>query len=266
MSRLSELLAEDDVLSGVDKLTAGVKAGFQSAKDLQKKKEDELEAAKDKVKAAHQKAATQSIGRLKDDIDDFVSAFFTAFPKMQDDNVTSLLVKYPTLDAAKVAYKAFLGIGNRLEALRNGFNVSIGKKRVQKDTVRRWQRAATDYVKSKKSDPNFNQFVRNEARFFKRLVTVRDDFQLDDAKFKELLAMKINQTDPTRIIDAGEYVNQVLMMASIAFLNHAKIILAVGENLSDEKAEAEKTARAAGQETPDSNVKESFSHMKALLK
>lgn len=272
---------DDGILSGAEKLVAQAKKGFDKAKQKHKERENDLKQAETAAKQAkdeaekkikdakkraddakkyaekeakeaaasaeeeHKLKSAESMAALKDDLDDFVDAFFTTFPFKDEEAVEKIMEKYPTLEAAKEAFLAFKGFSTRIEELRKGFNSSLVKrKKLSAEAVRKHAAAARMYADGEKNfDADFISFVKREAKFFKNLVRVTDDFKLDDEQFKELMALKMNQTDPARIGDAARYLNILFVYASARFLKHAQVIGVVGKNLLDSKQAADREAR-----------------------
>ena len=278
MRLLAELLAleaDDGILSGVEKLADTAKKAHDRAKGEHKKKEADLKQAaraaeqakkeakkhdEDAKKYAQQEAekaakeaetehklkSAESMQSLKDDLEDYIEKFFSSFPLKDDDDVQAIMEKYPTLEAAKEAFNSFMGIGKRLKELRDGFNKSIIKaKKMRGEAVNRIDRTAKMHVGAgaKSLPTDVIRFVKGESKFFKRLVQVTDDFKLDDAQFKELMGLKINQTDPVNVPKAAEYLNILFLYAAEQFERHAGIIRVAGKNLHDAGQAAEREAR-----------------------
>lgn len=249
MKLLAELLSLDeepkDMFAGVDGLVSAAQSGYNKAKETHEKKKSDAEAA--------QKQADENVKiNLKDDLNDFVDSFFAKFPLRDDAAVAELLKKYPTLESAKEAFKAFKATAERIDQLRSGFNLSLIKSRkIGKDVIVRYQREAKAHVGPpvKPFNREFIRFVKQESKFFKRLIQVDDDFKLDDAQFKEMLALKVKQTDPARIPDVAQYLNILFMYATSRLMTHTETIRQVGKSLNDEKLDKERAARDAARNT-----------------
>ena len=93
--------------------------------------------------------------------------------------------------------------------------------------------------------PALIKFVRSEAKFFKRLLKVDDDFRLDAEEFKSLLGLKIKQTDASRVSDAAQALNMLFIYAADEFSSHARVIAAAGRTMDDETTATKRKTRDA---------------------
>ena len=274
MKLLAELILlekgdDGGILSGVEKLVSSAKQGYKDAaarlKDKQSaRKEAESEAEnlrKDAAKSAlqakkngdkedleamkaagaqHTLTTAEAISQLKGEIETFVKDFFDKFPFYGGPGgAEDILTKYQTREAALAAFKAFKGLSDRVDQLRKGFNTSLAASgKVTQDQTRRYEARGNEFIgpSAKPLPKDFVNFVKSESKFFKRLIQVNDDFNLDDISFKELMQLKIKQTDPTRVPDAAEYLNMLLLYTADEFRGHAKTIAEVGRTMDSKPA------------------------------
>ncbi|WP_407307858.1 hypothetical protein [Acinetobacter sp.] len=176
---------------------------------------------------------------LADDMNHWLTDFFTKFPNINGSGGSAdMLTRYPTKksrDAAEAAYRA---LSKRVDELRIGFNNSLIKANlVTRDKIKKYDQQAKAQMGANPRPPAgaLIKFVRTEARFFQRLIRIKDNAKLNDGDFKELLAMRIKATAPDRNGDAAQACN-ILFGYMMARLNdHAEVIDKASRE-ADEKA------------------------------
>lgn len=232
---------------------AAEKAAEKAVKDEKKiadKSEKEAEAAAKASAAEHKLKTAETISELRKDIDTFVSDFFDRFPFYGGaGGAEDILDKYQTREAALEAFKVFKGLSDRLTQLLKGFNASlVSHNKVKADQVKRYTQQANRLIAAS-GNPAIPQalikFVRAEAKFFKRLIKIDDDFKLDADDFRDLLTMKINQTDAARVPDAAQALNLLFTYMADEFRGHARVIADVGRTMDDENTATKRTTRDA---------------------
>ena len=90
-----------------------------------------------------------------------------------------------------------------------------------------------------KKEPNQRtiQFARQEAAFFKRLVQVDNEFEVDNQNFSSLLNSKMRITSPERKAEAVKELNQLLSYMRGAIYEYAKDIADKAAELPDDQPE-----------------------------
>jgi len=227
---------------------AAAKKAVDAEKKIQGKAEKEAEASAKAAGAEHKAKSAEAISTLKKDLETFVGDFFDRFPSGANEHESAnFMAKYPTREAALAAFKAFRDISKRLDQLLAAMNKALrDRNKITAEQLSKYQDLA-DLAKAGKLQVSRNliQFARDEAKFFKRLLTITDDNKLHDDDFKQLLALKMNQTNPARIPDAAEALNR-LLGSMIAKLNaRAKAIADIGRTLDDENVTTKKATRDA---------------------
>ena len=266
---------DEDITSGVKKLAGAAKAGYDDAKKRRKdaeaeakskqaeaeKKAKEAVNAENKIKKAaeaeakkaaksaaadHKVKSAEGLSNLRKDLEDFTTQFFERFPYDIDQGQhEKFLSMYPTREVALTSFKAFRDFAKRLDQLLNAMNKALlDRGKITKEQASDYHNLAED-AKDGKVAPSkaLIQFARGEAKFFKRLITVTDDFKLDDADFKQLLALKMNQTNAERVPDAAEALNRLLGFMIGKLNARARIIADIGRTLDDEKTTTAKATR-----------------------
>lgn len=225
---------------------AAAKKAVNAEKKVKVKAEREAEVSAKAAAAEHKAKSAESIGNLKKDLEDFVGEFFDQFPVGADKNDAEIfLQKYPTREAAVIAFKAFRNISKRLEQLLTAMNRSLNDRGKITTAHHTKFGELADLAKDGKltiSRPLI-QFARSEAKFFKRLLTITDNNKLYDEDFKQLLALKMNQTNPVKVPDAAEALNRLLGVMVNKLNARAKGIADVGRTLDNEHATSKKATR-----------------------
>ncbi len=229
------------------------KKGYSNAKEKAEKAIDDAEEKRQKaVKDAADKFK-KDVGKVEDEVkppakidknatveytNKFLDNFFTKFPQFEiNDDARDILEKFPDKASLHSAFTAFKKLATRLETLRIGFNKSLVKSnKVTSDQAAKYNQQARVMGGARAPAPPaaLVRFVKNEAKFFKRIVNVDDKSELKDSDFKELLALKIKQTAPERVPDAAQALNMLLGYMTGEIKNHADAIKQAAETLDRE--------------------------------
>lgn len=239
-------LSEADVIDNFKK-------GYSAAKE---KAEKAIDAAEEKRQKAVKDAAEKfkkDVGKVEDDVkpttkvdknatveytNKFLDEFFTKFPGFEtNDDPSDILETFPDKASLHSVFTAFKKLAIRLEALRTGFNKSLLKSdKVTSEQVAKYNQQARIMGGARRPAPPaaLVRFVKNEAKFFKRIVAVDDKAELKDSDFKELLALKIKQTSPERVPDAAQALNMLFSYMASEVKEHSLAIKGAAETLDRE--------------------------------
>lgn len=188
---------------------------------------DEPDPATPPKEPAQQKPVKFNPQDITDDLTEYLDQFFTKFPNFGEGGAEDILQKHPEKQARDLAVNAFRTLATRIDQLRVGFNKSlVSSGLVQLDQAVKFNQNAKKMMAADAPSPpqSLVKFVKKEARFFKRLVKLKDNAQLDDSDFKQLLALKIKQTETSRVPDAAMALNLLFGYMASEFKAHAKVI------------------------------------------
>lgn len=181
----------------------------------------------------------------------FLDNFFSQFPSFEtNDDPQTILEKFPDKASLHAVFTAFKKLATRLEALRAGFNRSlVNSGKVSSAQIAKYNQQARVMAGANAPSPPaaLVRFVKNESKFFKRIVAVDDKAELKDGDFKELLALKIKQTAPDRVPDAAQALNMLFGYMTSEVKNHS---LAVKEAAATLDREIKTTRQAAKPDIP----------------
>jgi molecular chaperone GrpE (heat shock protein) len=190
------------------------KDAVNAEKKITAKTEKEAELAALAAQAEHQLKSAESMKELRSNLNTYLTQFFDQYPLTQGKDkilgsADDIIDKYPTREAAAEALKIYGGLADRLESLIKGFNTAlVQQNKIPKRKVDQYYRQA---MRTKREDPVIPgplvSFVRKEAKFFKRLIRIDDNFKLDAEDFKDLLSAKMKMTPAERTGDAAQALN-----------------------------------------------------------
>jgi len=252
-------LSEADVIGNFKK-------GYADAKEKAEKAIDDAEEKRQKaIKDAAQKFK-KDVGKVEADVEEpkkidknasveytnkFLDNFFSKFPSFDtNDEPQDILDVFPDKASLHAAFTAFKKLATRLEALRVGFNKSlISSGKVAGSQMAKYNQQARVMGGANAPSPPaaLVRFVKNEAKFFKRIVAVNDKAELKDSDFKELLALKIKQTAPERVPDAAQALNMLLAYLTAEVKQHS---LAIKEAAATLDREIKTTRKVTKPEIP----------------
>lgn len=207
---------------------------------------DEPDPATPPKEPAQQKPVKFNPQDITDDLTEYLDQFFTKFPNFGEGGAEDILQKHPEKQARDIAANAFRTLATRIDQLRVGFNKSlVSSGLVQLDQAVKFNQNAKKMMAADAPSPpqSLVKFVKKEARFFKRLVKLKDNAQLDDSDFKQLLALKIKQTETSRVPDAAMALNLLFGYMASEFKAHAKVIETAAAKGDEEDRKARIAAR-----------------------
>lgn len=220
--------AENERQAGVKKTAAQIAAQTKAAN----------KAAEDDYNQNQARQKELSKQALADDINQYLDDFFTRFPHYDASNASNdLLSKYPTDEARQEVMAAYNALAARVEKLRVGFNRSlVNANKVTQAKMKKFDQQAKQMAGANAPPPPtaLVRFVKKEATFFKRLIRVKNNAELNDNDFKELLELKIKQTDSGRISDAAHALNLLFGYMISEFNEHARDVAKVQADQEDE--------------------------------
>lgn len=248
-------LSEADVIDNF-------KSGYSNAKEKAEKAVQDAEEKRQKAVNDAKKKFKTDVKKVEDDVkapkkvdknatveytNKFLDSFFTQFPSFEtNDDPRDVLEKFSDKPSLHAVFTAFKGLAIRLEALRVGFNkslVSSGKITSQQAAKYNQQARVMGGARAPTPPAALVRFVKNESKFFKRIVNVDDQAKLKDSDFKELLALKIKQTSPDRVPDAAQALNMLFGYMVAEVKQHSLAIKAAAETLDREIKTTRKTAK-----------------------
>lgn len=218
----------------IDKVKSGYRRTQKNIRDIENtlKRDDE----------DNQKVNMQAVA---DDVNEFIAQYFTTFPnydaRFSPEEITRI---YPSKEIRQVAAKAFSDLADRIEQLRVGFNRSmVSASLVSSTKIRAYDQQAKQAMGANGSAPPapLIRFVRNESTFFKRLIKVKANLKLNDVDFKELLQLKMKQTNSTRKGDAAQALNLLFGHMISDFRKYTRVI----EDAIDDDENEERRQRMA---------------------
>lgn len=226
----------------------------KAEKKIKPKVEKEAKKSASAIAAEHKLKTAEAMQELRDDIDEFLKNFFDRFPFHGGAGGSEDIIdKFRTKEAADEAIKIYTGLASRIDSLTVGFNKALlDQGKVSADQVLRYKQQAARMVNSDAGPaipPALIKFVRSESKFFRRLIRVDNKFQLDAGDFKELLGLKIKQTDGARVPDAAQALTLLFTYMSEEFRGHARVISQAAVALDDESTAARKAARLSAAAT-----------------
>lgn len=236
-------LSEAPTLAGIKGIVKDIKVGYTSAKQRHEKASAEAKKVREKAEADAKKSKAELLKTLnKEQLDqvraltlDFLNEFFEQFPNYGSAKGPETIAQHlHTRGQALAAFNIFKDLSARLDKLKVDLNKKIGE--TGKVATAQVKKFAADGERLADTAPPaaLQDFVRKEARFFKRLVQVDDKFDLKSADFKQLLSMKLNATDAHRVPDAVQALNILLSYMVEELHGYAKLIGDVGRKLPDE--------------------------------
>lgn len=190
-----------------------------------KRQEDEAKAAEKETAANTKKVNMQSVA---DDVNEFLNQYITRFPNYDSTfSAAEISKRYPSKEFRSVAAKAYTDLATRIEQLRVGFNRSLAAAgRVSAQKIAKFDQQAKQAMGANAGTPPapLIRFVRTESAFFKRMIKVTGNSKLNDSDFKELLQLKMNQTNSTRQGDAAQALNILFGHMVSDFREYAKTL------------------------------------------
>jgi len=194
---------------------------------------------KDSLEKAAKKVQDLSDKDLADDMNQWLSDFFTKFPGVPNNGPEDILKRYPTKASRDKAEAAYRALSARIETMRKGFNRSLLSAR----KINAIQGRKIDQHAKKMMGANppavpgeLIRFVRGEARYFQRLVRIKDNTTLNDGDFKDLLELRMNRTLDERKYDAALALNMMFGYMEAQFNKFAT-------QIDDASREADEAAR-----------------------
>lgn len=214
---------------------------------IAKKAEKEAEASAKATSAEHKQKSAEALQELRDDIGDFIDNFFDQFPLYGSPGGSEdILDKFQTREAALEARKVYQQLADRLDKFRVALNRSVVQSgKVEQRQIDRYLTQADRMVRSESLPGSLTTFVRNEAKFFKRLFRVNNDLQFDPADFQDILQAKLKMTKDGRIPDAVQALNFLFTYMIEEFQTHSRIVRDAAVVLDDEERATRKAARTA---------------------
>ncbi len=227
---LSELLALREV--GV---IDAFKAGYQDAKQRREKVDAKYKKIEDDRVVANKKLATklskEQLDLVKQTTIAYLEKFFDDFPFTESTSAIQQQLK--TRAQAVASYNIFKGLTRQLTEMVGQMNqAALAQKTISRDQLNKATTIAKKYeVPGARPPAEITKFARNEARFFKRLIVLDQDFQLNEPTFKQLLSQKIKVTELHRQHDAIAALNILLTFMTAELNSHATDIAEVGRRL-----------------------------------
>ena len=207
--------------------------------------------AEDDFKKAQVEKKQLTSQELADDINQYLDDFFTKFPHYDASNsATALLDRYPSPESHQEIIDAYKALATRVEKLRQGFNKSlVDAGKVKLANIRKYDQQAKQMMGANPPAPPapLVRFVKAESVFFKRLIRVKANAELNDTDFRNLLALKIKQTDTGRVGDAAQALNILFGYLVSDFNKHAGEV----SNAQADAADQERRDRMAQRTQPD---------------
>lgn len=236
-------LNEAPTLAGVKSIVKTIHAGYKETKERHEKATATAKKAREEAEAALKKSKAELLKTLNKEQTDqvrtltteFLTEFFEQFPNYGTTRGPETIAQHlHTRGQALVAFNIFKDLSTRVEKMRDDLNRKIVE--TGKVTAAQVKKFVADGERLADTEPpaKLQEFVRKEARFFKRLVQVDDKFDLKATDFKQLLSMKINATDAHRVPDAVQALNILLSYMAEELRGYAKLIGDVGRKLPDE--------------------------------
>ena len=273
LQALQEMLELNEAEAG--SLVAKFKQGYNNQKNRHAEAEAKIKAAygeaeaklksakveaEQKAKRAKQEAADKAKiqpQEIADDISQWLEDFFSKFPNLGgSDGGKELALRYPSPEGREVTAAAFKALANRVEQLRVKFNESlVRQKLVLPKQISKFNRQARAMMGADAPSPpaQLIKFVKSEAKFFKGLVRVKNNAELNDEDFKEILSLKIKQTATERVPDAAQALNMLFGYMVSEFTKHARAIQKIVRDTDDSETSARLAARNAPPASPGEN-------------
>lgn len=217
----------------------------RAAKSAEQKAAKEAEHAAKLAAKEHKLKSAEALAELDEDIEAFIANLIDRFPYYGGaGGAEDILDKYKTREVALVAMKSFRQIAERIGGLTKGMNASfIAAGRATAEELAAFQREAQSIANGKSMPADIIDLVKSEATFFKQLFKVRDDFRLDEADFKRLLAIKMNKTSGDKKAAAARALNIFFTYVQDEMIGHAKVIASAGRQMDDEERASKKALR-----------------------
>lgn len=193
-----------------------------------------VEKAKGKAKESRvtiSKAQTEVVKKMSTD---FLNQFFDQFPNFGSSIGPEEIQKNITTRAqAKAVFNIFKKLAADLDGMLTAMNNALSaSKKIDKATLTRCINTGKQKAETE-PQPDLVNFVKKEASFFKRLIKLDDDFNLNKRDFTELLRLKMNATGQ-RYPDAVCALNIILAYMVKEIEAYAKQIGIVGEKMPSE--------------------------------
>jgi len=198
----------------IDTIKAGIADGRARRAAIDKKYD-----AIEKQNSAQKKAASNAV---VDFTRDYLGKFFTQFPfYSQTDDFNKVIKSADDLNSAKAIFSKLADDIDGLTTKLNSALVASGKiKTAQADAYVRQGRK----YQFRQPPRQLAQFVRKEADFFKRLITVNDKGELNTGDFVDLLSRKIKATREYRAGDATQALNLLFPYMTAELRDLAEVI------------------------------------------
>jgi len=249
-------LNEADVIDKLQKGVGDAKDKAQKAVDDAKAKAAKAVAnAKDKFKKDIEKVGAEASPKKVDKnatveyTSKFLSNFFSEFPRFgSNDDVGDIIDAFPDKAALHSVFTAFKNISVRLESLRTGMNKSLlASGKVSSEQISKFNQQARVMAGANSPAPPaaLVRFVKNESKFFQRMININDRAEVNDADFKELLQLKIKQTAAERVPDAAQALNMLFGYMTAEFKKHSLAIKDAAATLDVELKKTQKAMKAA---------------------
>lgn len=228
---LKSFLAEDDgITSGARDVFGKVVGAYKAAGDAVKKGFEEAEA---KRKETLGELSAQETAKLKNDTKDFLNRFFEKYPDYTGDpDSQDIIDQIKTMKMGKAVYVIYKGMAADLQKLQDGINkaaVSMGVKnkdiqKMVKDSEQPTAALAKETV----------DFARSEAEFFKSLLQLDSDFEIDGTHFIQRLNAQMKKTAPANREAAIKQLNILLASMRRAMKAYAAEVAQVSAKLPEE--------------------------------
>lgn len=210
--KVSDILREDgveDVTIGLQKLVGQATSGWKAGKD-------EIENRK----AAIRKLDDKQLPAVKQLTKQFLTNFFDGFPNKPA--ATDLKKVITTRKTGKAVFAIMKEVASDIEKMQKGINnaavkiVPGGKATVD---------GLADIASGKgKPSPELANFVKKEIDFFKRMVTLDNDLQVDLPHAASQLNAKMIKTQEGRRTDAVMALNWIFFWLHKCVLDYAEEI------------------------------------------
>lgn len=227
--------------------TEKAKLAADKAKEVAKKRTD-----------AAKKMQKVDLEAIHDDVAEFLDNFFTQFPSyngVEDSGgANDLAEKYSDKASLHALFTAYKNVAARVESLRSGMNASLrARKKISADQLTKFNHQARVFAGSNAppTPAALISFVKKEAAFFKRMIRITNTGELDEVDFKQILTLKMNQTDTARIPDAAQALNMLFGFMTSVFSAHARAIAEAAKVLDDNERKERVAKRNAPPPEPE---------------
>lgn len=215
---------------------ASIAKGWNSAKDAHEKRQTQADADAAANAPTNPADAPFEKNDVLDDMHVYLDNFFKEFPNYGEGGAEYFLKTYPQQAARDIAEAAFKKLAKQIESLRTGFNKAlINDGRLDASQIKDADKAAKKQMTDSAPplDQSFIDFVKRESAFFRKLIKLNGDADIDEGVFSTLLGKKVANTGANRIMDATMAINILLGYMSAEFTanaNHLEKAKEAGED------------------------------------